>query len=66
MSNGKCMICNKEIPQNEDGQGSYMTASLSLHHPIYPALKTTYEGHWICHKCARDIANNICENDSLI
>jgi hypothetical protein len=63
--NGHCIICGKPIMPKEDGQGSCMVVKLELHHPVYPQLKTTYEGRWCHHTCAENIAHNVCENDSL-
>jgi len=63
--NGKCAICGKEIPEKPDGQGSYMSAKIELHHPLFPQLKTIYENRWICHNCVKTIANHIADNDAL-
>jgi len=62
---GHCIVCGKPIPEKEDGTGSYMIADLKLNHPIYPSLQTHWSGRWVCQKCYRDIANNVCENDAL-
>ena len=63
---GACLICGKEIPIGEDGQGSCMSIDADIHHPKFPALKTIYKSRWICHPCVRIIADHVAENDSKI
>jgi hypothetical protein len=66
MADGKCLLCGKAIPQGEDGQGMHMFVDMEFHHPKLPALKTIYKARFACHKCVRDIANNVADNDANI
>ena len=62
---GLCSICGKPIRAREDGQGDNVVATIEIHPPRFPGLKTRYEGRWICSECNLNIAVNIAKNDSL-